>query len=67
MRAHMATMPKANALAIVVGSSAARMQVRRLFIQPYARIVATVEDGRDWVIFGTEPSVRSSTPSRIAI
>lgn len=55
MGAHMATMPKARALAIVTGSSLARMQVRRLFTQPYARIVATVDEGRAWVLCGTEP------------
>lgn len=57
MGAHMATMPKAKSLAIVTGSSLARMQIRRLFTQPYARIVATVGEGRAWVIAGTEPTV----------
>lgn len=56
MGAHMATMPKARALAIVTGSSLARMQIKRLFTQPYARIVATVEEGRSWVVSGTEPA-----------
>lgn len=55
MGEHMATMPKARALAIVTGSSLARMQVRRLFTQPYARITATVAEGRAWVIDGIEP------------
>lgn len=55
MGAHRAAMPKARALAIVTGDSAARMQVRRLFKQPYARIVATVAEGRDWVLRGIEP------------
>jgi len=55
MGAHMATMPKARSLAIVTGSSLARMQIKRLFTQPYARIVASVEDGRAWVVSGTEP------------
>ncbi len=49
-------MPKAAALAIVTGSSLARMQIKRLFTQPYARIVNTVEEGRAWVLSGTEPS-----------
>ena len=53
--AHMASMPKARAIAIVTGSSLARMQIRRLFTQPYARIVATVDEGRAWVLYGTEP------------
>lgn len=55
MGEHMATMPKAGALAVVTGSSLARMQVRRLFKQSYARIVATVTDGRAWVLSGIEP------------
>ena len=55
MGAHMATMPKAYALAIVTGDSIARGQVRRLFTQPYARITATVEEGRAWVLSGAEP------------
>ena len=55
MGEHMATMPKARSLAVATGSSLAKMQVRRLFTQPYARIVATVEDGRAWVLHGTEP------------
>lgn len=57
MGSHMATMPKATALAVVVGSSLARMQVRRLFTQPYARIVSTTEEGRAWVLSGTEPTI----------
>lgn len=57
MGEHMATMPKARALAIVTGSSLARMQSKRLFTQPYARIVSTVEEGRAWVVSGTDPSV----------
>ncbi|SEM42634.1 hypothetical protein SAMN05192583_0160 [Sphingomonas gellani] len=57
MRAHMAEMPKARALAIVTGSSLARMQVRRLFTQSYARIAASIDEGRAWVINGVEPLV----------
>ncbi|WP_106514052.1 hypothetical protein [Allosphingosinicella deserti] len=55
MGEHMATMPKARALAVVTGSSLARMQIRRLFTQSYARIVATPADARAWVVSGTEP------------
>lgn len=55
MGEHMATMPKARALAIITVSSLARMQIRRLFVQPYARIVATADEARAWVISGTEP------------
>lgn len=55
MGEHMAAMPKARSLAVATGSSLAKMQIRRLFTQPYARIVATVEDGRAWVLNGIEP------------
>lgn len=55
MGRHMATMPKARALAVVTGSSLARMQVRRLFTQPYARVTATRAEGRAWVLDGAEP------------
>lgn len=55
MGQHMTTTPKTRALAIVTESSLARMQVRRLFKQPYARITATIAEGRAWVLHGTEP------------
>ncbi len=57
MRGHMASMPKARALAVVTGSSLARMQVRRLFTQPYARITSTRDDGRSWARSGIEPPI----------
>ncbi|QAY78132.1 hypothetical protein [Sphingosinicella sp. BN140058] len=56
MGEHMATMPKSRALAVVTGSSLARMQIRRLFTQSYARIVTSASDGRAWVVSGTEPT-----------
>ena len=56
MGRHMATMPRAYALAVVTGSSLARMQVRRLFTQSYVRITATVEEGRAWVLSRIEPT-----------
>lgn len=55
MGAHMVTMPKARAIAVVTGSSLARMQIRRLFIQPYARITTNMADARAWVLDGIEP------------
>lgn len=55
MGEHMRSMPKSRAIAIVTGSSLARMQVRRLFTQPYARIVATSVEGYAWAIDGIEP------------
>lgn len=55
MGEHMASMPKARALAIVTGRSLAKMQIRRLFTQPYARIVDTVDQGQAWVLRSEEP------------
>lgn len=50
MGRHMATMPKATALAVVVGGSLARMQVRRLFTQPYAKIFTDRNEALSWVV-----------------
>ena len=49
MRTHMAGMPKASRIAMVTGSSLARMQVRRLMTQDYARVFATPEEARVWL------------------
>ena len=56
------TMPKAAALAIVTGGSLVKMQVRRLFTQPYARVTHTPQAGRAWVLQGVEPAA-SPAPS----
>jgi len=56
MGVHMATMPKARSIALVTGSSLARMQIRRLFTQSYSRIVGAIAEGRAWVIEGLEPA-----------
>lgn len=55
MGQHMGAMPKARAIAVVTGSSLARMQIKRLFTQSYSRIVTTIEEGRAWVLAGEEP------------
>lgn len=55
MGQHMATMPKASAIGVVTGSSLAKMQIRRLFTQPYARITSTYSAARLWVLTGNEP------------
>lgn len=58
MGKHMASMPKARAIAVVTGSSLARMQIRRLFTQSYARITESVEEARNWVLLGVEPTLK---------
>jgi len=50
MREHMGTMPKARRIAMVTGSSLARMQVRRLMTQSYARIFENGEAAREWLL-----------------
>ena len=55
MRTHMAGAPRAAAIAVVTGSSLAKMQIRRLFQQPYARVVHTLTEARAWVLQGVEP------------
>ncbi|SOB86720.1 SpoIIAA-like [Sphingomonas guangdongensis] len=55
MREHMAAAPRAAAIAVVTASSLARMQIRRLFQQPYARVVSTLAEARAWVLKGEEP------------
>lgn len=58
MGSYMAAMPRARAIALVTGSALARLQLRRLFVQPYARIVATPGDARAWVLAGIEPPAK---------
>lgn len=55
MGERMAGMPKARAIAVVTGSSLARMQIKRLFTQSYVRIVSTMAEGQAWVLTGTDP------------
>lgn len=55
MAQHMVSMPKARAIAVVTGRSLAKMQIRRLFKQPYCRITPTVNEGLAWVLRGVEP------------
>lgn len=64
MGERMVTMPRARAIAIVATSQLARLQIRRLFTQDYARIVSSIEEGRTWVAeiagsVGLNPSGRS--------
>lgn len=55
MRTHMSAAPRAASIAVVTGSSLAKMQIRRLFQQPYARIVHSLAEARTWVLQGVEP------------
>ena len=55
MGGRMAAMPQARAIAVVATSQLARLQIRRIFVQDHARIVATVEEGGAWVVHRMEP------------
>ena len=57
MQYHMETMPKARSLAVITGDSLVRIQIRRLFRQPYARVVDNYDQARKWVLHGVEPGI----------
>lgn len=61
MGRRMASMPRARAVAIVSLSQLARLQIRRLFTQAYARCVSSVEEGRKWIVDGIEPLTTTVT------
>jgi hypothetical protein len=50
LSAHIAAMPKAQRIAVVVGDSPASGQARRLFHQPYANFVPTRQEGLSWLL-----------------
>ena len=55
LRDQIAHFPKARRIAMINGSSLARMQVRRVMTQPYTRICASVAEGRAWLFHGADP------------
>jgi len=50
MREHMVRFPKASRIAMATGSSLARMQVKRLMTQPYARVFESRAEGLAWLV-----------------
>lgn len=64
MGQHLTRMRRARALAVVTGTMLARLQVRRIFSQPFARFTSTLEEARNWVVLGIEPG--APLPSRNA-
>jgi hypothetical protein len=58
---HMAAMPKARRIAVVVGTTPAISQVRRLFRQDYARIVPTRQHGLAWILSGIDPATNQAS------
>jgi len=61
MTSQKATMRKARAIAILTGSSPVRMQIRRLFTQPYVRLVESRDEGLAWIFDGIDPSLDAVT------
>lgn len=60
MGQHLTRMKRARAIAIVTGTMLARLQVRRIFSQPFTRFTATYEEALRWVLAGGEPNVAAS-------
>lgn len=63
MGMHMVSMPKARSIAVISASALARMQIRRLFQQSYARVIATNDEALAWVLRGEEPPLGMVTAS----
>lgn len=47
---HVARMPKASRIAVVVGTSVIRMQVRRVLQQPYLRLFDARSEALPWLL-----------------
>lgn len=61
MGQHLVRMQRVRAIAVVTGAMLARMQVRRIFSQPFTRFTATYDEGLRWVLSGIEPGTASTT------
>ena len=55
MGEHLTKMKHARALAIVTGTTLVRLQVRRIFNQPFTRFASSYDDALAWVLTGREP------------
>lgn len=60
MGGHLTMMKHAHALAIVTGTTLVRLQVRRIFDQPFTRFTTTYAEALAWVVAGTEPGVANA-------
>ena len=52
---HLTKMRNARALAIVTGTTLVRLQVRRIFNQPFTRFATSYDHALAWVVSGIEP------------
>lgn len=59
MGQHLTQMKRVRAIGIVTGTMLARVQVRRIFSQPFTRFTSTYEEALRWVLSGTEPGAAS--------
>lgn len=55
MGQHLTRMQRVRAIAIVTGKMLVRLQVRRIFSQPFTRFTATYDEALRWVLSGDEP------------
>ena len=51
---HVGRMPKATGIAVLVGTSVIRMQVRRVLQQPYLRLFAERGASLEWLLAGDD-------------
>ena len=63
MGAHMSKMKHARALALVTGTMLVRLQVRRIFDQPFTRFAETYDEALAWVVSGIEPGASAKPPA----
>lgn len=59
MGQHLTLMKRVRAIAIVTGTMLARLQVRRIFSQPFTRFTSTYDEALRWVLSGAEPGAPS--------
>lgn len=64
MRARLPEMKRVRALAVVTGTTLARLQVRRVFQQPFVRFTETYEDARAWTLSRIEPGSKRQHENR---
>ncbi|MBY0300975.1 MULTISPECIES: hypothetical protein [Sphingomonas] len=57
---HLTKMKRARGVAIVTGSTLVRLQLRRIFDQPFTRFAATHAEALDWLLSAKEPAALSA-------
>lgn len=62
MGQHLTRMKRVRAIAILAGTMLPRLQVRRIFAQPFTRFTATYDEALRWVLSGIEPAGTAPMP-----